>query len=183
MSNATYSPIYYTNLYTDDDKRFGPYYPSSDSTFRSFHQENEHGLQCLCAIPSSVKGANGASLLETYEAAVNDYRPENHNYVKMIRRMQRKLNNHLLSIEKKAVEIVAITSDIYNKDVAEYNRMMDDLVALASHNDYDLFSAEDSHYIEFAFKVLRGIITVDNVSDDLRDDMHRIVASYGNFAT
>ena len=181
MSNATYSPIYYTNLYTAKNKRFGRYYPSSDSTFRSFHQENEHGLLCLCAIPSSVKGANGASLLETYEVVVNDYRPENHNYVKMIRRMQRKLNNYLLSIEKKAVEIVAITSDIYNQDVAVYNRMMDDLVDLATaHNGYDLF-AEDSHYIEFAFKVLGGLVTFDNVSDDFRDDMQQIVISYDNF--
>ena len=183
MSNAIYSPIYYTNLYTAKNKRFGSYYSSSDGNFRSYHQENNHGLRCLCAIPSSVNGANGASLLATYEDAVNIYRPKNHNYVKMIRRMQRKLNNHLLSIDKKAVRIVAITSDIYNKDVAEYNRMMDDLVALASHYDYDLFSAEDSHYIEFAFKVLVGIVTFDNVSDDLRDDMNRIVASYGNFAT
>ena len=117
MSNANYSPIYYTNSYTAKNKRFGPYYPSSDSSFRSYHQENDHDLRCLCAIPSSFKGADGVSLLVTYADTVNDYRPKNHNYVKMIRRMQRKLNNHLLSIEKKAVEIVAITSDIYNKDL------------------------------------------------------------------
>ena len=96
--------------------------------------------------------------------------------------MQRKLNNYLLSIEKKAVEIVAITSDIYNQDVAEYNKMMDDLVDLATYHGYDLF-AEDSHYIEFAFKVLRGLVTLDNVSDDFRDDLQRIVTSYGNFAS
>ena len=115
--------------------------------------------------------------MDTYDDVIENNKPAKWHRVKVIRRMQRLIQRFVRENTRLHFKVKAIPYEMYTMDDHQLITMMEDLKRYTDGDglaNLELFPADDVLYIENALKLLRGDITLDDITDtDLKDKLTR----------